>query len=84
MDIRGRAEHDSDSPRTFALLVSRLGSAATRRAVMPFLAAALVFGATVVLPACGERSSIEEAVEEVEDEAGDAKEELADEVDDRT
>jgi hypothetical protein len=57
---------------------------ASRGAALPLLAAVLL-GAVAWLPACQrEENRMEEAIEELKDEAGDAKKEIEDEVDDHT
>jgi hypothetical protein len=55
---------------------------APRGAAWPLLAA-LLLGSVAWLPACQE-DRVDEAVEELKDEAHDAKKELEDEVDDHT
>jgi hypothetical protein len=59
-----------------------LARRAPRGAALPLLGA-LLLGAVAWLPACQE-DRVDEAVEELRDEARDAKEALEDEVDDHT
>ena len=56
---------------------------ASRGAALPLLASLLLGAAVVWLPACQE-DRVDEAVEELKDEAHDAKKEIEDEVDDHT
>ena len=56
----------------------------TRRgAVLPLLGA-LLLGAASWLPACSGERDVDEAIEELKDEAMDARDEIEDEVDDHT
>ena len=58
----------------------------TRRAALSLLGGALLGAAAGLLAACSDdrRGDVDEAVEELRDEAMDAKEEIEDEIDDRT
>lgn len=56
-----------------------------RKGLTALLGALLLGLGTAPLVACGDGGSdVDEALEEIEDEAGDAKEEVEDELDDRT
>jgi hypothetical protein len=54
------------------------------KAAMPVLGAALLCAAAGSLPACSDRGGVDEAVEELKDEAKDTKEAVEDEIDDHT
>lgn len=54
------------------------------KAAMPLLGAALLCATAGWLPACSDRGGVDEAVEELKDEAKDTKEAIEDEVDDHT
>jgi len=56
----------------------------TRGAALSLLGSVLLGAVATWLPACKEQSRTEEAVEELRDEAGDAKEQIEDEIDDHT
>lgn len=62
---------------------SRRGSSRMRR-VFSILSAVMLGLSVMTLAACEDKSPLEEGVEEMKDEAGDAKREIQDEIDDHS
>ena len=54
------------------------------KTIRPLLGAALLCATAGGLPACSDRGGVDEAVEELQDEAKDTKEAIEDEIDDHT
>ncbi len=65
-------------------VLHRVRLRASRGAAVRILGAVLLAGGAFSLTACEERSPMDEFVEEVEDEAKDAKEAVEDEIDDHS